>query len=85
MTIPTDNVSASIVSMFNVKSMYHINPNVARIDVGMAIAAMTVDLRFVRNNNTTTAARIDPTIRCSSTLLMDASMKSDWSRTTRRL
>jgi hypothetical protein len=53
------------------------------IDVGMAMAAMNVERRFHRNNSTTSAARIEPMTRCSSTLLIDASMNSDMSRTTR--
>ena len=53
------------------------------IDVGIAIAAMSVERQFHRNTSTTSAARIEPTIRCSSTLLIDALMNSDMSRTTR--
>ena len=68
MTMPTDSVSASIVIMLSVKPMYQIRPNVAMIEVGMAIAAMIVDRRLLRNSSTTSAARIEPTIRCSSTL-----------------
>ena len=59
-----------------------IRTNVPMIDVGMAIAAMSVERQFHRNTSTTAAARIDPTIRCSSTLLIDALMNSDMSRTT---
>ncbi len=83
MTMPTESVSASIVIRLRVKPMYQRRPNVATIEVGMAIAAMIVERRFVRNSSTTMAARMDPTIRCSSTLWIDASMKSDESRTTR--
>ncbi len=85
MTMPTDNVSASIVMTLSVKPMYQTRPNVAMIDVGMAIAEMMVERRLPRNSSTTSAARIDPTIRCSSTLWMEASMKSAVSRTTRTL
>ena len=46
MTMPTDSVSASIVIMLSVKPMYQISPNVAMIEVGMAIAAMIVERRF---------------------------------------
>ena len=63
--------------------MYQIRPKVAMIEVGMAIAAMIVERRLPRKSSTTTAARIEPTTRCSSTLSIDASMNSDWSRTTR--
>ncbi len=68
MTMPTESVSASIVSESSVKLMNHIRPNVAMIDVGMAMAEMSVERRFVRNSSTTSAARIEPTTRCSSTL-----------------
>ena len=68
MTMPTESVSASIVIEFSVNPMYQTRPNVATIDVGMAIAEMTVERMFVRNSSTTSAARIDPTMRCSSTL-----------------
>ena len=83
MTMPTDNVSASIVMTLSVKPMYQTRPNVAMIDVGMAIAEMMVERRLPRNSSTTSAARIEPTIRCSSTLWIEASMNSDRSRTTR--
>ena len=84
MTMPTESVSASIVIMFSVKPMYQMRPKVAMIEVGIAMAAMRVDRRLPRNSSTTSAARTDPTMRCSSTLRIDASMNSDWSRTTRR-
>ena len=73
------------VSMFSVKSMYQTRPKVAMIDVGMAIAAMIVERMFARNSNTTSAARMEPSTRCSSTLLMAASMNVERSRTTRAL
>jgi hypothetical protein len=81
--MPTARVSASIVIEFSVKPWYQIRPNVAMIEVGIAIAAITVERQFQRNTSTTAAARIEPTIRCSSTLLIDALMNSDMSRTTR--
>ena len=68
MTMPTESVSASIVIELSVKPMYQMRPNVAMIDVGMAMAAMIVERMFMRNSSTTSAARIDPTMRCSSTL-----------------
>ncbi len=83
MTMPTESVSASIVIELSVKPMYQMRPNVAMIDVGMAMAEIIVERRFVRKSSTTSAARIDPTIRCSSTLWIDASMNSERSRTTR--
>ena len=77
MTMPTESVNASIVSMLSVKPMYQTRPKVAMIEVGIAIDAMIVERRFVRNSSTTSAARIEPTIRCSSTSWIDASMNSD--------
>ena len=81
MTMPTDKVSASIVSMFSVKPMNQIRPNVETIDVGMAMAAMIVERKFPRKTRTTRAARSDPTTRCSSRLRIDDSMNVDVSRT----
>jgi hypothetical protein len=69
--------------MFNVKPMYQTRANVAMIDVGIEMAAMTVDRKLPRNRKTTNAARNDPTMRCSWTLRNDASMNSAWSRTIR--
>ena len=40
-TMPTESVSASIVSELSVKPMYHTRPNVATIDVGIAMATGT--------------------------------------------
>jgi hypothetical protein len=56
--MPTDSVNASIVIEFSVKPMYQMSPKVAMIDVGIAMAEMMVDRRFVRNKSTTSAARI---------------------------
>ncbi len=84
MTMPTDSVSASIVSMLSEKSMYQTRPKVATIEVGIAIAAMIVDRMFIRKSRTTSAARIEPMMRCSSTLWIEASMNSERSRTIRR-
>jgi hypothetical protein len=62
--------------MLRVKPMYQIKPNVATIDVGIEMAAMTVDRRFPRKRSTTSAARTEPTTRCSWTLSIEASMNS---------
>ena len=83
MTMPTASVSASIVMELSVKPSYQINPNVAVIDVGIAMAAITVERQFHRNTSTTSAASIEPMTRCSSTVSIDALMNSDWSRTMR--
>ncbi len=83
MTMPTESVSASIVSMLSVKPMYQTSAKVAMIDVGIEMAAITVERKFPRNSHTTMAARIDPTTRCSCTLAIDASMNCASSRTMR--
>src|SRR4029453_4430151 len=83
MTSPTRRVSHSIVIEVSVKPWYQMSPNVAMIEVGIAIAAIRVERQFQRNTSTTAAASIEPTIRGSSTLLIDALMNSDMSRTTR--
>ena len=68
MTMPTERVSASIVSMLSVKPLYQSSANVAMIEVGIEIAAMTVERRLPRNSRTTNAARNEPTIE----VLLDA-------------
>ncbi len=83
MTMPTERVKASIVSMLSVKFMYQSSANVAMIEVGIEMAAMTVERRLPRNSSTTNAASTEPTMRCSSTLRIDASMNSAPSRTMR--
>ena len=83
MTMPTESVSASMVSMLSVKPMYQMRAKVAMIDVGMATAAMIVERRLPRNSRTTPAASSEPTIRCSSTAAIDASMNCASSRTMR--
>ena len=77
MTMPTDSVSASIVSMLSVKPMYQTSAKVAMIEVGIEMAAMTVERKLPRNSSTTNEASSEPTIRCSWTLRIDASMNSD--------
>ena len=69
MTMPTASVSASSVSMLSVKPMAHMRAKVLMIDVGMAMAAITVERQLRRNSSTTSAARIAPTIRCSWTVV----------------
>ena len=57
--------------------MYQTRPKVAMIDVGIEMAAMIVERRLPRNSRTTSDARIDPMMRCSCRLLIEASMNSD--------
>ena len=72
MTMPTASVSASMVIELSVKSSYQIRPKVAMIEVGIAIAAISVERQFHRNTSTTSAARIEPSTRCSSTVSIEA-------------
>ena len=51
-----------MVIELSVKPWYQISPNVAMIEVGIAMAAMIVERQFQRKISTTAAARIDPTI-----------------------
>ena len=80
-TMPTISVSASIVIEFIVKPIAAINPNVAMIEVGIAIAAMKVERMLHKKTKTTIAARILPSIRCRLIEWSDALMKTVWSPT----
>ena len=60
MTMPTASVSASSVSMFSVKPMAYMRAKVLMMEVGMAMAAISVVRQFRRNSRTTRAARIAP-------------------------
>src|SRR5512139_1145991 len=83
MTMPTESVSANMVIELSVKPSYQISPNVEMMEVGMAIAAITVERKFQRKKATTSAAKIEPRTRCSLTVAIDALMYSEESRTTR--
>ena len=76
MTMPTESVSASIVSMLSVKPMYQISAKVAMIEVGIEMAAMIVERKLPRNSSTTSAARIEPTTGAPGRCAIDASMNS---------
>ena len=65
------------VSMFSVKPMYQTSAKVAMIDVGIEIAAITVERKLPRKISTTSDASSEPTIRCSCRLETDAWMNSD--------
>ena len=82
MTMPTESVNASSVRLLSVKPMYLMMANAAMMEVGIERAAISVARMFARKKNTTTAARMPPTIRCSFTVSTEAWMKIDWSRTT---
>ena len=65
----------------SVKPIAYMSANVEMIDVGIAIAAMSVERRLPRKRSTTSAARIRPRMRCSCTVSTAASMNCDLSRT----
>ena len=67
MTMPTASVSASSVRTLSVKPIAYMRAYVETIDVGIAIAAMSVERRLPRKRSTTSAARKPPRTRCSST------------------
>ena len=81
MTMPTASVSARSVRTFSVKPIAYMRANVEMMDVGIAIAAMSVERRFPRKRRTTRAARKPPRTRCSWTVSTAALMNCDWSRT----
>ncbi len=80
-TIPTISVSASIVIWLSVKPIAAIKPNVAMIEVGMAMAAMKVERILQRKTKTTMAARMLPSTRCRFIECRAALMKIVWSPT----
>ncbi len=63
-TTPTISTSASIVTLFNVKSSARIMPNVAMTEAGMAMPAMIVARQFRMKNITTRQASMLPSMRC---------------------
>ena len=65
-TTPTISTSASIVTLFRVKSSAHIMPKVEMTDAGIATAAISVVRQLRMNARTTSDARIDPRIRWRS-------------------
>ena len=62
-TTPTISTSASIVTLFSVKSIAFITANAPMIDVGMATAAMSVDRHDRMNSSTMTLAMMLPVTR----------------------
>ena len=63
MTMPTISVSASIVIWFSVKPMAAISAKVEMIEVGMAMAAISVVRQLARKMKMMTEARMLPSIR----------------------
>ncbi len=68
-TMPTISVSASMVIWFRLKPIHCISEKVEMIDVGIAIAAISVERQLRMKNSTMIAAKKPPRIRCSSTAL----------------
>ena len=85
MTMPTARVRASRVMLLSVKSMALSSVKVAMIEVGMAREAMTTERALRMKRNTIREASTLPKRRCSSSDAMEALMKTDWSRITRRV
>ena len=81
MTMPTASVRARSVRTFSVKPIAYMSPYVETMDVGIAMAAMSVERRLPRKRRTTSAARKPPRRRCSWTVSTAALMNSPWSRT----
>jgi hypothetical protein len=81
MTMPTASVSARSVRTFSVKPIAYMRAYVEMTDVGIAMAAMSVDRMLPRKRKTTRAARKPPRRRCSWTVSTAALMNCDWSRT----
>ncbi len=76
-TMPTISVSASIVIWFRSKPIAAISAKVEMIEVGIATAEISVVRMFARNMKTMAAARMLPSIRCSSSECTAALMKID--------
>ncbi len=57
-TMPTIKTSASIVTLFRVKSSAHIMPKVEMTEAGIATALITVERQLRMKANTTKVARI---------------------------
>ncbi len=64
MTMPTISTSASIVTLFSVKSSARIMPKVAMTEAGMATPAMMVERHERMKSSTTRQARMLPRTRC---------------------
>ena len=62
-TMPTINVSASIVIEFRSRPIMPIMPNVEIIDVGIAMAEISVVRMLARKKKMMTEARMLPSIR----------------------
>ena len=75
-TMPTMRVSASMVIWFSVKPNAAMSAKVEMIEVGMAMAAMSVVRMFARKRKMMMAAKKLPSIRWRRMLSMAALMKT---------
>ena len=76
-TMPTISVSASMVIWFRSSFIAAISPKVEMMEVGIATAAISVVRTLARKTKMITAARILPSIRCSSSECTALLMNSD--------
>ncbi len=76
-TMPTIRVSASMVIWLSVKPMAAIRAKVEMMDVGMAMAAISVVRMLARNMKMMMAAKKLPSIRWCLMLSTAALMKTD--------
>ncbi len=76
-TMPTIRVSASMVIWLSVKPMAAISAKVEMIEVGMAMAAISVVRMLARNRKMMMAAKKLPSIRWRLMLSTAALMKTD--------
>ena len=76
-TIPTISVSASMVMLFSVNPIAAISAKVEMIEVGMAMAAISVVRMFARKMKMMIAAKMLPSIRCFLMESTDALMNTD--------
>ena len=76
-TMPTIRVSASMVIWFSVNPMAAISAKVEMMEVGMAIAAISVVRMLARNRKMMMAAKKLPSIRWCLMFSTAALMKTD--------
>ncbi len=84
-TIPTASAKASKVMVSSVKPSNHMHANVPTIEVGMAMAAISVLRTLPRNTSTTRAAKMAPRIKCSFTASTLVRITPESSRTSSSL
>ena len=77
MTIPTASVRASRVMLLSEKSYHFMIVNVAMMEVGMAMEAISTARQLRMKRNTTMLANKLPSSRCSSRASTEARTKTD--------